>query len=322
MSDTHSASMNKYWSYLFIKSFLSVLISSPVVDLIDLAMNGKYGKLLDTFGDALSQKSVFFTNFLFQKLFISNSMKLLNASGAFMHFITKTFQSYETPRKLNETKRSKSAKYQFDFPQIMVLFTMSISYACINPIILIPSTLLFLRLYFQTRYSFIYFKKTERESGGLHWTKNCWTIIFAIFFFQFSTFLQFILMKGFVQAFFLLPCIFMSLRYRGFLHSLFDQRSECLPLDAEEEVYIHSYTKSFKVKQMEILTDWLEKTPMHHEDTVDYELLLEEKKEKTEKSQDLYPYRDPILREISYLMLPRNFFTILDYVIANEIQSV
>lgn len=185
-SATEYSLMKKYHLFLLISVLLIFLLTSTywalVRDLVDTPM-----KIPEKLARALQGSNVrnFMVSYVMLQALGLMPLQLLNLGPLFSLALARAFWT-KTPRDYAEANAPPMLNYGWVYPQALLVFTITLVYSVMSPLILIFGAIYFAMAYLVFKYKllFIYFKPYESngEAWRITFARTLWAlIIFQLF---------------------------------------------------------------------------------------------------------------------------------------------
>lgn len=314
--------MKWYSIFLFYNAFLSIFFSTSFFNMLNNIFKNNHSKL-DTFlrdlGRGYSEYSLFFMNTVIQRLISGSLMTLLKPGPFFINFVIYNF--YKRTRR-QEHELHMSAPFDFGnvIPMVLLIFPITLSYGCVNPIMLILGWLYYIINYFVYKSELIYSQRNSYESGGTFWIETSMFIVLGVISFQISTVAN-LFSEGINNiTLIILPLLIIDYYFYYALKSLFNRNVNNYPLNEPEEQFLDEFSNKFIVERKKMLENWEETEEHDDEDLFPItELGLHDRNIITNTSH----YKDPSTAlNISHIMLPKNFYICIHYLKTFDFKNV
>jgi hypothetical protein len=348
-ADVQLAIMNKYSWLLFIQTFI-VSLAGPVQEIIKAVFEQNYGPLLELLDKKAALTSAIFLNLTLQKALIGLILVLAKPSDILLALVRRVIVRESTPRAKRELNKPTSLPLGFLYPEYAVIvFQMCLSFSFITPLITLAGILFFSLAYFIFRAQLIFSDKIPHETGGIYWPSMSTHILFALVMAQFFTLIQFVSLRGRIQAFLLIPVMILTVLGMIMIKRRFRRRGTYLALCGESQEAAHRLIREQNELRDQVIdraylepgnssqTSLLSAGDLEVQKTVrtfDTYVVLQKTTERAgspattepndihadamsqESQQDLVenPYINPVLlRRYRTLMLPRHFFALIQW---------
>lgn len=227
--------MNKYSWLLFIQTFI-VVLAGPVQDIFKAVIKQDYGRLLAKLDKKAANTSAIFLNLTLQKALIGLIIVITKPADIFLAFAKRIWDRQMTPRTRRELNKPSSLPLGFLYPEYAVIvFQICVSFIFITPLISFAGILFFALAYVIFRSQLIFSDKIPHETGGIFWPSMSTHILFALVMAQFFTLIQFVSLKGRVQAFLLAPVLVFTVIGMIVIRRRFSRRVNHIALSGEAQ---------------------------------------------------------------------------------------
>lgn len=217
--------MRKYAWFLSIQSFLSVIVSRDLSDLLDGIIKGQYQDLLIFIKATMPQRSPFFFNLVIQKATIGMMIQLAKPGRLFMAAIHRIRHAHWTPRNIQESRRPDKARLGFMYPDyLIIIFQITLAFMSLTPLSVLAGLLFYGIACFTFRALFIYTIKVQNESGGVFWRRLATQLMIAVVLNHFFTLIQLVFKEATYQAVLLSPFFFSSIILMYYFDDFFSKR--------------------------------------------------------------------------------------------------
>ncbi|EEB07238.1 DUF221 family protein [Schizosaccharomyces japonicus yFS275] len=151
-----------------------------------------------------------------------------------------------TPREFFEWMSPDPQNYAIRLNQLLFYFTIAISYASINPLVLPFAFVLFCANYFSQKYLMLYACETPTESGGAFWRPLVNRALVAL---ELSNVIMFLCVwanGGHLRAYFVIPSLALVLIFKAWCRIVYDPNASYLSLRDEESVLDNKMSEASK----------------------------------------------------------------------------
>ncbi len=308
--------MKLYAIFQFYNAFVSVSFSAPIFNIFS-GMFSKNSTIGDVFLDLSTQffkNSVFFLNLCVQRALSGTFTIFLKPVPFLVNFFLNPFLSL-TQRQSDETKTSVPFDFGNVVPGILLVFSITIGYSCICPLIIIVGLFYFFFSYFVYKNDLLYACKNPYESGGIFWSETTEFIILSVCFFQLATFISVIVkFQANYIVFVIMPLLVIDFYFYKGLKELFRRNCLSRPINESEENFLDKFTKKVIAHRKEFLKEWnITTQPFEEKDEDTMPISEIGIKDKSVGGDHSY-YKDPsMFMSSSKLKLPKHFYVCLYY---------
>lgn len=324
------ALMNRYSWLLFLQTFVAQF-AGTAVEVVEAVMERKYTDLLKYLENQVALTSAFYFNVILQKALIGLMIVLVKPGSILSAAVQRVTQRRFTPRQWLALNKPGGLPLGFLYPEYAVIvFQMTLAFAITTPVILLIGFVFFALAYYVFRTQFLYSNKVPHEAGGLHWPSLCMHILFAQLLAQIFTLIQFISLKGSLQAFLTLPLMAFTVMGMISINRRFHQRITYQALSNEAQAASLMLVKEMTVLREQFIKpdgDQVDLTGDEDRtefDSLPVQLQMEDPLEGTQRTrsdslgstEDFEemdnPYTNPTLfQRLKTLLLPHNFFALM-----------
>lgn len=186
------------------------------------------GDVIDLLAVSVPKFGYFFSIFILMQALVTLPLALVDPGTLILSAIAKKFA--KTERAVRDAEKPAPIWYGVEYPNHLLVFVIAVSYAIIQPIILVFASIYFGIAYIVAKYRVLFVAVPKYESGGQFWpdlfTHMCIGLLVA----QLTLIGVFGLKQVPVEAGFLLPLPFITLAFWIYVRSEFKLLSESLPL--------------------------------------------------------------------------------------------
>lgn len=300
--------MKLYSIFLFYNAFLSIFFSNSFFSIINNFLkdsNYKLDNLLNDLGKGYSEYSLFFMNTVIQRMIVGSLLTLLKPGPFFINFVVYHFQK-RTRRMEEELHLSAPFDFGNAMPQVMLIFPIALSYACVCPIMVLLGFFYYYINYFVYKNELVYSQRNSYESGGIFWTETSLFLMLGVVAFQLSTVAALFAENYGNLILITVPLVILDIYFYDALRSLFNKNVKNYPLNEPEEEFLDEFSTKFIEERRAMLENWEEEEDAEDEDLFPItELGLHDRNIVTNTSH----YKDPSTAiHISHIMLPSKFY--------------
>ena len=236
-SEVQMNAFSRYFLFQVINIFLVSCIAGSIFDTVAIVSKAPENIFL-FLGNSLPRMSSFFTIFVTIKCCLGLGVELVRT----MSIVQTSLRQLIFPNStLREKKRVRIGMRAIDDPgwfpyhkilaQDMLVVVISVVFAVIAPIVLLPCAIFFLFSRIMWTHHHLYVFESVFESGGLFWPKIFRRFVFGLITAQATITGQFILKEARKQAYATIPLMFISYFFLRSTRARYDRPSSTLPLE-------------------------------------------------------------------------------------------
>ena len=160
--------MRKYFAFLTINSFLTMLVAGSLLSLVSEFKHyiSNPGDLVQMLATSIPPQANFFINYVMISSFTVHTMSLWRPVDVVIYWIKRKYFA-KTSRERKELNKPLEYPFNVYYAQTLLIFLIVISYSTISPLILPFGLAYFMLAYLSTRYNLIYVYQQTYEGGGL-----------------------------------------------------------------------------------------------------------------------------------------------------------
>lgn len=327
MEDTYSYTgvqsklMYRLSLFLFFNGFLATFVSSLLLSVFTKFKSQSIGmnRLISESSNAIIESSVFFLNTIVQRMCIGSAMVILKPAAFAYNFLIAPI-ALRTRRQEQEREFSPPIDFGNHVPNLLLIMPMALTYSCICPFIVIAAFLFYWFSYLVYKNELLYATRNDYESGGYYWKPSVRFIMLSVVAFQISTATITFSSGNMLVSILFLPLIFMSVICLQGIEQIFDKSSDNFPMNTPEEKFLDFFTKKVMEERFKLLNDWKEISEEEDMDVIPVsEFGIEDKRLNRSESY----YNDPnMLESIGTIILPRNFFYVIQFIVSFDKKNV
>jgi hypothetical protein len=236
-SEVQMKTFSRYFSFQVLNIFLVTAVAGSVFDTIAIIVDTPEAAF-EMLGNSLPRMSSFFVTFVTMKTFLGLGMELVRmvalAQGAIRYLMFPN-STLRQQRGIRCGMRAIDDPGWFIFHKIlaqdMLIVVISIVFAVVAPLVLIPCAIFFLLSRILWTHHHLYVYESVFETGGMFWPKIFRRFVFGLMIAQATITGQFLLKEARQEA--IATIILMALTYTFLRNtrSRFDATSSALPLE-------------------------------------------------------------------------------------------
>ena len=253
-SEIQNSVLRKLSWFLFLQSFVVVMLATSVINLVSFVTKRNWDPLLQAFRESLVSKGGFFFNFIVQKTFLSTVVLLLKPDVLFLALVKRIGALNWTPRQYAKNAAPDYVLYGEGYAQYLTFqFQIIFAFVMIAPVFLVPALLYFTFMYFVFRHQFLYNTVTVHESGGMFWGRVVNQVIFGLILNQIFTSLHLSLRGELLKSLLMIPLIVFTISSMFFFKNTFASKAMHRPLCNEDEQIVDEVIKELIMHQDELV---------------------------------------------------------------------
>jgi len=260
-SEAQMKAFSRYFMWQVLNVFLVTSIAGSVFDTLAIII-ATPESAFEMLGNSLPRMSSFFVSFVTIKTFTGLGVEISRIVSILQNAILVILFPYSTLRAKRSTRMAMRA---IDDPgwfnqhkilaQDMLVVVISVVFAVVAPIVLIPCALFFFLSRLVWTHQFLYVYESAFETGGLFWPKIFRRFVFGLIIAQATITGQFILKGARHEAYATIALMFLTYFFLRSTRARYDATSSFLPLEVATMMDISVGTgeeKKMRKKQREI----------------------------------------------------------------------
>ena len=260
-SEAQMKTFSRYFMWQVLNVFLVTSIAGSVFDTLAIII-ATPESAFEMLGNSLPRMSSFFVSFVTIKTFTGLGVEISRIVSILQNAILLILFPYSTLRAKRSTRFAMRA---IDDPgwfnqhkilaQDMLVVVISVVFAVVAPIVLIPCALFFFLSRIVWTHQFLYVYESAFETGGMFWPKIFRRFVFGLIIAQATITGQFILKNARHEAYATIALMFLTYFFLRSTRARYDATSKCLPLEVATMMDIsvgNEEEKRMKRKQREM----------------------------------------------------------------------
>lgn len=236
-SNAQMKAFSRYFMWQTLNIFLVTSIAGSVFDTLALILDSPETGF-ELLGNSLPRMSSFFCAFVTIKTFtglgveISRIVSIIQASLLLLLFPNSTLRAKRSTRLgMRAIDDPGWFNYHKILAQDMLVVVISVVFAVVAPIVLIPCAVFFFLSRIVWTHQFLYVYESAFETGGLFWPKIFRRFVFGLFISQATITGQFILKDARHEAYATIVLMILTYAFLRSTRARYDATSNCLPLE-------------------------------------------------------------------------------------------
>jgi len=259
-SQAQMKAFSRYFTWQVLNVFLVTSIAGSVFDTLAIII-ATPESAFEMLGNSLPRMSSFFVSFVTIKTFTGLGVEISRVVSILQNAFLLIFFPYSTLRAKRSTRMAMRA---IDDPgwfnqhkilaQDMLVVVISVVFAVVAPIVLIPCALFFFLSRLVWTHQFLYVYESAFETGGMFWPKIFRRFVFGLIIAQATITGQFILKDARHEAYATIALMFLTYSFLRSTRARYDATSSFLPLEVATMMDIsvgNDEERRMKKKQME-----------------------------------------------------------------------
>jgi len=257
-SEAQMKAFSRYFMWQVLNVFLVTSIAGSVFDTLAIII-ATPESAFEMLGNSLPRMSSFFVSFVTIKTFTGLGVEISRIVSILQNSILLILFPYSTLRAKRSTRMGMRA---IDDPgwfnqhkilaQDMLVVVISVVFAVVAPIVLIPCALFFFLSRIVWTHQFLYVYESAFETGGMFWPKIFRRFVFGLIIAQATITGQFILKNARHEAYATIALMFFTYFFLRSTRARYDPTSKCLPLEVATMMDISVGNEEEKKKQREM----------------------------------------------------------------------
>lgn len=175
--------MATYWGFLIFNVFLVSTIGGAILKVLDDFVDNPRS-IINLLASSLPQQSGFFINYLLIAGFGRLPLKLFRLPALVQRIFTIILCKPVTEREKKKQYRPESFDYSLEVAEELLVFTLTLCYSLMAPLITIFGFAYFCLVFLINRYNLIYVNEQRWQGGGTMWSIVYHLFMAAILLFQ------------------------------------------------------------------------------------------------------------------------------------------
>ena len=233
ISNLEARTLNKYFFFLVVNVFLFVTLGSAFLTSIGLILQ-EPAAAFTILGVSLPAASNFFINYVILNL-SSPALDLLQLPKLIFDIFLKKVMS-TTPRARADFYKPSLPSYYVTIPTYISLFTITLCYTIISPIINIFACVMFAFSYLVSKYQAIYVHVPEYEGGASMWWYLMDHFFTSFWLLEITMVGVFLLKRAIIQTVIVVPLVYATYRLRSYCKMTVRKSARFLSLEQLNEI--------------------------------------------------------------------------------------
>lgn len=236
-SETQMKAFSRYFMWQVLNLFLVTSIAGSVFDTLAIILETPESAF-EMLGNSLPRMSSFFVSFVTIKSFSGLGVEISRVVSIFQSSLLLVLFPNSTLRALRSTRMGMRAiddpgwfNYHKILAQDMLVVVISVVFAVVAPIVLIPCCVFFFLSRIVWTHQFLYVYESAFETGGLFWPKIFRRFVFGLIIAQATITGQFILKDARHEAYATIALMFLTYFFLRSTRARYDPTSSFLPLE-------------------------------------------------------------------------------------------
>jgi hypothetical protein len=210
-----------YYFYQMVAFFIVTLMTSSLINVLEDLVSSPIS-LLQMLAEYLPDYSAYFCNYIMIYIFIVWPWRFIRLWPVMKRWLMKLFWA-KTPKEVSFAEHPGWVRYGRDLPNLMIIFTLGLTYSTISPLILVFAFVYFLVGLVVTRHQLLYVFTPVFESGGQFFPRVFSRMVIGMLLYQTFMVGYFLYKSCYYQAIALIPlmvatCIYHFYVKEGFVN--------------------------------------------------------------------------------------------------------